>query len=343
MTDVSKLQGLAGAISSASPAIRKAALAQAAATVSQEADIQKQWKEIEMLKGSGTGTRPGGGGGGGGNPAFGTRTEMAGASIYGQSNVVITGKTFRTLSNGRSLDLQGCSNITITDCDFDNGGGIYLLNCTGVLTLTNLRMRNVGHNGIQLDKSVMSGLVSLIRVKGGLSEDVISVFAGSGSDSGSPPCGGPSAGSPLIFDDIKVEGGDGVTTTRWVSGSGSGFMCERAQNVHFRNYTLLNPGQVGIGTHRGTNVRHYDFSIHTEQSYPSRGLGDIAVDAAETPVTNPLEISRGKVKWYRADGSQANFTVDSAGVGIIGYDSPQTNFVGYNFSPAEIAAMRVVL
>lgn len=51
MTDVTNLGKLAAAISTKSPAIRKYAMAQAAATVAQE-------KELEMLRGSGPGVRP---------------------------------------------------------------------------------------------------------------------------------------------------------------------------------------------------------------------------------------------------------------------------------------------
>lgn len=59
MTDVSQLQLLAGKISSSSPAIRKWALAQAAASVSQEAAIAALEADVKVLRGSGLGTRPG--------------------------------------------------------------------------------------------------------------------------------------------------------------------------------------------------------------------------------------------------------------------------------------------
>lgn len=60
MTDVSNLKALAAKINAkTSPNVSKYAIAQAAATVSQEAEIAAIKKEIEMLKGSGSGRREG--------------------------------------------------------------------------------------------------------------------------------------------------------------------------------------------------------------------------------------------------------------------------------------------
>lgn len=59
MTDVSKLEALAKAISTASPKIRAYAIAQAGVSKSQEAELVRLAKEVELLRGSGGGTRPG--------------------------------------------------------------------------------------------------------------------------------------------------------------------------------------------------------------------------------------------------------------------------------------------
>lgn len=58
MTDISKINALAGLISSSSKNIRNYALAQAAISISQEKDIQQIWKEIELLKAHGSANVP---------------------------------------------------------------------------------------------------------------------------------------------------------------------------------------------------------------------------------------------------------------------------------------------
>ena len=187
-------------------------------------------------------------------PPFGQRPSQASVSINGGSNYVITNKFFNQFvggPGGEYIELDNFNNVTITDCDFDTvpdglGSGrrcIYLVDCTGVLTIMRCRAKSVPQNFIQLNRSHMQGVIGDNRVRGATtnSEDLISFFRSGGVD----------ATHRLLVSNNRLDGNTPSTLVPgYTSGSGTGIICcDSAQDlgtgfIDVVNCTCLNTAQV---------------------------------------------------------------------------------------------------
>lgn len=252
---------------------------------------------------------------------FGSRPPIAAVKYQGVNDVVVSNKTVTGLNaQTRSLTFENCRNITIVDVDLgDPNGGILIATCTGTLTIKNVRAKGCGWNVVQLDKVTMSGSISVEALGGTGTEDMISVYSS----------GGPDAAHPLYVEDCKLQGG------AFVSQSGSGIMTESPGHVVVRNNSLLNPGQVGIGVH-GPTVKLQGNRLYSD------GLGHpivrVGIDCAD-PASAGCEVSGSNADWRNSGGGYEPYST---------LTNPYpagwaTNNWQWRATPAEVAAMRVVL
>ena len=246
-------------------------------------------------------------------PAFGARPPQASISQSNGSNFAISGVFFNQPTSAEYLALQNYVNVSITDCDFDTfpvaiGSGrrcIYLLSCSGTLTIQRCRARLVPHNFLQMDKSHMAGTVSQNRIRGTTSnsEDLVSVFQSGGVD----------ATHRLVITDNHLDGNDPTTgTPNYTSGSGSGIQIgDVAQDagtgfVDCTLNTMLNPGQDGIGIAGGNDVKidgNQIFSIQT----PTSNVGlSIWMNGGALLCQN-MESSNNRINWKNSAGANNSF------------------------------------
>lgn len=187
----------------------------------------------------------------------------AAISLLNQSNVVISGKSFRNLG-AVAIILDTCTNVYLHDLDFDSCKGCILMyHCTGNLRVEDIRARNTGDgtigsghsNVVQFLGSFTGGGtngIRRVRSLGGNTEDMISVYQSGGLD----------VANPLVIEDCKLES---PTTgpLAYTSGSGTGIMCadstgagvSTCEFVLCQNNTILNAGQVGIANWSGKHIR----------------------------------------------------------------------------------------
>ena len=210
-------------------------------------------------------------------PAFGSRPASGlivrdGGSSQTVENVTVTGGGVSTPA-GVAITIRNVTgSVVIRDVDLVNlSGGIYLYNCQGTVSITNVRSRNIGTgvigsgngNHIVLAESSMSGSISGNQFLGGRTEDMLSTWH----------AGGRGAGQELIWENNRIQGlvADTATARAWVSGSGTGIIVGdgsgHARNgyVIVRNNTFLTPGQLGIQHIDGPGLQTYGNVIYGEQ------------------------------------------------------------------------------
>jgi hypothetical protein len=196
---------------------------------------------------------------------------ISGGSSVLIENVTILGGSLSSPS-GIAITIQNVTgNITIRNVDFrDKIGGIYLLNCSGTLSITNIRGENIGDssigsghsNYIQFNGCVFTGSVSGCQFRAGRTEDMISIFQS----------GGTGIGSELVIENNHLQGlvSDDAGARAWNSSSGTGIIVGdggggNAGNTIVRNNTLLTPGQVGLQHIDGSNIQTYGNIIYGQQ------------------------------------------------------------------------------
>jgi len=268
--------------------------------------------------------------------SFGSRPQVAAFRSYYAGDFSIDNKTivgsnseWNGAESGRGLEISGSSRTVISNCDFVGvpgsiGTGIYMDDCSGTLLIQNCRFFNVGWNALQINHSTFTGgRIQNIKVKGGRNEDIINLFGGSG---------GVSAADPLIIEDFFLEGDPAKCRI-----SGSGLMFEAAQHVIARNFTMLNPGQVGFGVHPGTNIRVMDGTIYS-QAYKLAAAGDTGADLGDPAITagSLTEVARVKSKWFAINGSENPVWVAGNANNITGWD---TNNWSASIDPAALAVV----
>ena len=269
-------------------------------------------------------------------PPFGQRPPSASISQGSPSNITITNKFFNQPVIGTDyIDLETCSNITITDCDFDTfpdaiGSGrrcIYLLSCTGTVSILRCRARSIPHNFIQFDKSHMTGTIANNRVRGTTtnSEDCISFFQSGGVD----------ATNRLLVTNNAVDGNiPSLSTPGYTSSSGTGLICgDAAQdaNTGFMdvvNNTFLNPGQVGLAIAGGNNDTVDGNIVYSIQTATSN-VGMYIWNPGSSLVCSNMEARQNRVKWLNSSGSDNGF-FNTGNCGTI------TNVSDNNFSDSTI-------
>jgi parallel beta-helix repeat protein len=180
-------------------------------------------------------------------------------TLNGCSNVTISNCILGPSGyGGLGIDLEGCSNITITNCAFlSNEAGVYANNCSGI-KVNNNQFSNLfnpvkGPHGQFVQFNQVSGAGNAImnnvgeNVYGiGNPGDLIDLFKAYGTPA-----------SPILISGNEFRNGSdsnqsgGIT----VGDYGGGY-------ITVENNTLVNTGHFGIGVAGGTNVNVLNNSIY---------------------------------------------------------------------------------
>jgi len=228
------------------------------------------------------------------------------------SNVVVGDESWQGKTGQVALTISGANNVYLHDLDFaDNGGAIFLINCTGQIRIENIRARNTGDgtigfghsNVIQLNNTTDNGTGGIRNVKalGGNTEDMISIYQSGGIDST----------HPLIIENNQLESPltnqSNPTVLAWSSTSGSGMMLGDSSGSHIiaRYNTLLNVGQVGIGEPNGTDVHVLSNIVYGAQ----RANSNVGIYAYTAGGGN--EVANNRIYWLNASGSANPTNIDS--------------------------------
>lgn len=242
-----------------------------------------------------------------GKPPFGSRPDAPSRNYNGGTDIEITGKTIRqALATGgtgqHSLSFMGVRDTTVNlvDCDLVGpSSGLYFQGCHNViLNIVGCRAKDLGWNLAQFnDCHQMSGRIAGNETLGGKHEDILSIFKSSGVG----------WDKPWVVEGNRFEGVD------WTSGSGTGSLLGEYHDpgsglyLIYRDNTLLNPGQVGVGI-RGPKVKLLGNRIVKEASFRRGGSGDVGVYVWADPAypADDVEVSGNKVMWFKADGVSRN-------------------------------------
>ena len=190
-----------------------------------------------------------------------------------------------------AVTIRNVTGAYIHDIDFENVvGGIYIYNSTDVV-IDNVRGRNVGDgtigsghsNYVQFAESVGGAVRNSVFI-GGDTEDMISTWHSGG----------------IVIEDNYLENDD------WSSDSGTGIILSDGEgsplngNVTVRNNVLINPGQVGIQSIDGPNLKVYGNVVFGE----ARPLSNQPFSSWEgAPVA---EVYDNTHRWYKPDGTQTS-------------------------------------
>lgn len=245
---------------------------------------------------------------------FGHFPASAAISLTGLSDVRIESLTF-TGPEFRQINLFQCHNVTINYCDFNGcGGGIYLLECTGILDIGFVRgyeMKGVPGNDnahlIQLDDSHMEGRIHNFKNLNGITGDVVSLYKSGGVD----------ATHRLYVEDFQMEGGN------WTNASGCGVIVGDGGNAGYatvRRFTILNAAANGISIAGGADYEIYDGVIYGAQRVDSQ-CGFIVWDFSGAGGCGGHIVQGNKCEWFKSDGTHNNrFDAGQCGT-ITGWDA----------------------
>jgi hypothetical protein len=228
-------------------------------------------------------------------------------TINGGNNVVVSNKTWQGFSNKTALVISGAHNVYLHDLDFaDNGGDIFLVNCTGQIRIEDIRARNTGDgtigsghgNVVQLNNTWDDGTGGIrgVQAYGGDTEDMISIFRSGGVD----------AAHPLVIENNHLESPLSGPLA-WSSGSGTGINLADAggHDIIARNNTLLNVGQVGLQINEGTRV-HIVNNIVYGAARPASNTG-ITQWASGSCGCSGNEIAYNRIWWVKSDGTPSSY------------------------------------
>jgi hypothetical protein len=228
------------------------------------------------------------------------------------SNVVVANKSWVGFHTQTCLTVHDAHNVTIYNVDFAGcGGGIFLVNVTGKVNITNVRARNTGDgtigsghgNVIQFNNVWQSapelplGIARIrsIRAYGGDTEDVISVYKSGGID----------AAHPLVIGDVHVEHPlTGPLAWSSASGTCANLADGGGHDIRLQNSTFLNCGAVGIQMNEpGRNVKARSNTVYGA-ARPTSNVGLSQWSDASCPVTCPgNEYRANRVWWVKSSGS----------------------------------------
>jgi len=227
-------------------------------------------------------------------------------TINGGTNVVVSNKTWQGFSTNTALVISGANNVYLHDLDFaDNGGDIFLINCTGQIRIENIRARNTGDgtigsghgNVIQLNNTWDNGTggIRAVYALGGDTEDMISIYRSGGID----------ASHPLIIEDVHIESPLPPSSIAWSSNSGTGINLgdDGGHDIILRNSTVLNAGAVGIQMNEPSrNVRAMNNIVYgTARATSNVGLSQWADTSCSTCTGNAY--TNNRVWWVKANGT----------------------------------------
>lgn len=225
---------------------------------------------------------------------------------YSGSNLEISNKTFQGFPTSVCLTVHNAVNVYIHDIDLDAcGGGIYLVDVTGDVQIRRIRARNIGDgtigsghsNVIQLSRTTTNrtddGVADIqsVKVYGGDTEDVISVYKSGGTDSS----------HPLVLGDIHVEHPLPPSSLAWSSGSGTCINLADAggHDIRLQNSTFLNCGQVGIQMNQPLRVTVKNNVVYGAQ----RSGSNVGLSQYGTCTCSGDKLVNNRAYWKNASGS----------------------------------------
>lgn len=244
--------------------------------------------------------------------AFLSHPKQSAPQEFSGNNLVIANKSWQNFPGQVCLEVSNAVNVTIHDVDFDNcGGGIFLINVSGVVNITNVRARNIGDgtigsghgNVIQFNNvwqdapELPNGVARIRSIKayGGDTEDVISVYKSGGRD----------AAHPLVIGDVHIEHPLSGPLA-WKSGSGTCANLADAggHDIRLQNSTFLNCGAVGLQMNEpDARVKYRGNVVYGAQRVESNvGLSQWSGgDCPSTCLGNEYRTNR--VWWKNSSGS----------------------------------------
>jgi len=221
------------------------------------------------------------------------------------SNVVVAYQSWQGFAGQVALVVSGANNVYLHDLDFaNNGGDIFLINCTGQIRIENIRAKNTGDgtigsghsNVIQLNNTWDNGTggIRTVQALGGKTEDMISIYQSGGIDST----------HPLIIENNHLESPLPPDPQAWSSSSGSGMMLAdvSGHDIIARDNTLLNVGQVGIGIPYGTRVHVLNNIVYGARR-AANNVGIYTPYTGGPAYTGNNEVANNRIYWFDANGS----------------------------------------
>lgn len=234
-------------------------------------------------------------------------------TINGGTNVVVSNETWQGFSNKTALVISGAHNVYLHDLDFaDNGGDIFLVNCSGQIRIESIRARNTGDgtigsghgNVIQLNNTWDNGTGGIRGVKalGGDTEDMISIFKSGGID----------AAHPLLIENNHLESPLSGSLA-WSSGSGTGMNLADygGHDIIARNNTLLNVGQVGIQLNEPTRVTVTNNIVYGA-ARPSSNVGISQWASTSCSSCTGNVVANNRVWWVKSSGTASSIWLSNS-------------------------------
>jgi hypothetical protein len=267
-------------------------------------------------------------------------TPSAPITLSSKSNMIISGKSFTSGTNGISIFLSGCSNIRITNCNFLlNSGiigiqlqncsnieidgnhmenfrsGVYATNCTGGINIHCNSFKDIAGErprgqivqfngckgaGNRVNYNTLDHTLGI-----GIPEDLINMYASSGI-----------ASDPLQIIGNNLRGGGPSTTGGGIMvGDNDGHDIIVADNI------LVDPGQYGIGVPAGYNITVKNNKIFAkQQAWTNVGLyvGLAGEIAAGFPCSgNTIRVEGNQVNWTSKTGGKNGWYNCSCCPGVI--------------------------
>jgi hypothetical protein len=237
--------------------------------------------------------------------------QAAPLSVKG-SNVVVANKSWVGFRTKTCLTVHDAHNVYVHDVDFDGcGGGIFLVNVTGMVRIENVRARNIGDgtigaghgNVIQFNNVWQSApelpsrgaRIRSIKAYGGDTEDVISVYRS----------GGINATHPLVIGDVHIEHPlSGPLAWSSPSGTCVNLADDGGHDIRLQNSTFLNCGAIGIQMNEpGHDVKAVNNVLYGA-ARPTSNVGLSQWSSAPCPSTCPgNEYAGNRVWWVKANGT----------------------------------------
>lgn len=225
------------------------------------------------------------------------------------NDVVVQNRSYQGFAGKVALTVHDAHNVFLNNLDFaDNGGDIFLVNCTGSIRIQYIRARNTGdgtigsgHSNViqfnnvwQSEPNVSNFGIHAVKSYGGHTEDAISIFKSGGVDDA----------HRLIIGDVHVESPLPPDALAWTSGSGTGIDLADygGHDIELRNSTFLNPGQVGIQMHQPTRVHAHNNVVYgAARSGSNVGLSQWSATSCSSCTGN--DYTSNRAWWVKANGT----------------------------------------
>jgi parallel beta-helix repeat protein len=254
--------------------------------------------------------------------------------------MVISGKKFTSGNSGIAIKLTNCENVTIEYNEFDlNSGiigvqlqdsknitirynkfknfrsGVYAINTKGGVNVHCNEFKDIAGEKprgqvVQFNKGSGAGnrvnYNTLDHTFGaGYPEDLVNMYGSSGTDA-----------DPIQIIGNKFRGGG-------PSSSGGGIMVgdNGGGNIRVEDNILLDPGQYGIGSPAGKNIKIKNNKVYArQQSFTNVGIYvglKSEIDAGFACEGPSIEVSGNQVNWTSKSGGQNDFWFYSGCPGVV--------------------------